>query len=49
MGVYQQLLRSEILQGRFRNSFENPEPFEPYKITDVNIRLQDVLHTFKNM
>ncbi|WP_010521067.1 CocE/NonD family hydrolase [Aquimarina agarivorans] len=47
MGGYQQLVRSEVLRGRFRNSFENPAPFEPNKISDVNIRLQDILHTFK--
>ncbi|MEW7281208.1 CocE/NonD family hydrolase [Aquimarina sp. 2201CG1-2-11] len=47
MGGYQQLVRSEVIRGRFRNSFEKPEPFEPNKITDVNMVLQDVLHTFK--
>ncbi len=47
MGGYQQLVRSEVIRGRFRNSFEKPEPFEPNKIADVNIVLQDILHTFK--
>lgn len=47
MGGYQQLVRSEVFRGRFRNSFEHPEPFVPGKISDVNFRLQDVLHTFK--
>ncbi|MDE0559497.1 CocE/NonD family hydrolase [Algoriphagus sp. NF] len=47
MGGYQQLVRSEVMRGRFRNSFENPEPFEPNKPTDVDFRLQDLLHTFK--
>ena len=47
MGGYQQLVRSEVFRGRFRNSFEKPEPFEPNTVTDVNIRLQDILHTFK--
>lgn len=44
---YQQMVRSEVMRGRFRNSFEKPEPFTPNQITDVNFRLQDVLHTFK--
>ena len=44
---YQQMVRSEVMRGRFRNSFEKPEPFEPGKVTDVNFRVQDVLHTFK--
>jgi putative CocE/NonD family hydrolase len=47
MGGYQQLVRHEVFRGRFRNSFEKPEPFAPDQITDVNFRLQDVLHTFK--
>ena len=47
MAGYQQLVRSEVFRGRFRNSFEKPEPFVPGKITDVNVPLQDVLHTFK--
>ena len=47
MGGYQQLVRAEVIRGRFRNSFEKPEPFEPNKITAVDMRLQDILHTFK--
>ncbi len=47
MGGYQQLVRSEVFRGRFRNSFEKPEPFVPGQVTDVNVPLQDVLHTFK--
>jgi uncharacterized protein len=47
MGGYQQLVRHEVFRGRFRNSFEKPAPFTPNKITDVNVTLQDVLHTFK--
>ncbi len=47
MAGYQQLVRSEVFRGRFRNSFEKPEPFVPGEVSDVNFRLQDVLHTFK--
>ncbi|WP_289060689.1 CocE/NonD family hydrolase [uncultured Zobellia sp.] len=47
MGGYQQLVRAEVFRGRFRNSFENPEPFVPGEPSDVNFRLQDILHTFK--
>ncbi|GIL23610.1 MAG: glutaryl-7-ACA acylase [Bacteroidota bacterium] len=47
MGGYQQLVRHEVFRGRWRNSFEKPEPFKPGEITDVNITLQDILHTFK--
>src|SRR5690606_6131082 len=47
MGGYQQLVRSEVVRGRFRNSFAKPEPFKPNEITDVEFPLQDILHTFK--
>jgi hypothetical protein len=35
------------MRGKFRNSFEKPEPFEPNKITNVKFSLNDVAHTFK--
>ncbi len=44
---YQMLVRGEVLRGRFRNSFESPEPFTPGKITRVRFELPDVAHTFK--
>ncbi|KAB1155400.1 CocE/NonD family hydrolase [Tenacibaculum aiptasiae] len=44
---YHMMVRSEVMRGRFRNSFEKPEPFIPNKKTSVNIKLQDVFHTFK--
>ena len=47
MGNYHQMVRSEVLRGRFRNDFSQPEPFVPNKETKVNIKLQDVFHTFK--
>lgn len=47
MDNYHLMVRSEVLRGRFRNSFSKPEPFVPNKKTDVNIKLQDVFHTIK--
>lgn len=47
MKGYQQMVRSEVMRGRFRNSFVNPEPFTPNEVTEVTFPLQDVLHTFK--
>ncbi len=44
---YHQMVRSEVMPARFRNSFEKPEQLTPDKTTDVNFRLQDILHTFK--
>jgi uncharacterized protein len=46
-GNYQQLVRSEIIRGKYRNDVTKPEPFVPNQVTDVNLELQDVLHTFK--
>ncbi|MBN1396673.1 MAG: CocE/NonD family hydrolase [Bacteroidetes bacterium] len=47
MSEYQQMVRSEIIRGRYRKSYENPEPFKPGKIEEVNLELQDILHCFK--
>ncbi len=47
MSNYFMMVRSEVMRGRFRNSFSNPEPFIPNEKTAVNIKLQDVNHTFK--
>jgi putative CocE/NonD family hydrolase len=47
MGGYQMLVRGEIMRGRYRNSFENPEAFEPNKVTAVKYSLPDVAHTFR--
>ena len=44
---YHQMVRSEIMPARFRNSFEIPVALIPNTTTEVNFRLQDVLHTFK--
>lgn len=47
MGGYQMLVRSEAFRGRFRNSYEKPEPFTEGEPTLVRVPVQDVLHTFK--
>ncbi len=47
LGGYQQLVRGEPMRGRFRNSFEHPEPFEPGRITRVAWTMPDVFHTFR--
>ena len=44
---YQMLLRSEVMRGRFRESFEKPIPFEPNEKAAVDFRLQDIHHSFK--
>ena len=47
MSNYHMMVRSEVMRGRFRNSFSDPEPFVPNQKTAVEIQLQDVHHTFK--
>ena len=47
MSNYHLMVRSEVMRGKFRNSFTYPEPFIPNKKTAVEIKLQDVHHTFK--
>jgi len=47
MGGYQQLVRGDIFRGKFRNSFEHPEPFEPGKIAKIEFVMPDVCHTFR--
>ncbi|SHL71436.1 CocE/NonD family hydrolase [Flavobacterium xanthum] len=47
MSNYHMMVRSEVMRGRFRNSFSKPEAFVANEKTAVNIKLQDVFHTFK--
>ena len=47
MSGYQMLVRGEVMRGKFRNSFEKPEPFTPGKVEQVKFYLPDVAHTFK--
>lgn len=47
MGGYQLLVRGEAFRGRYRNSFEFPEPFVPNQVTEISWQLQDAYHTFK--
>ena len=47
MGGYEMLVRGEVMRGRYRNSFERPEAFIPWHITEVKYKLPDVAHVFK--
>ena len=44
---YQMLVRGEVMRGKFRNSYTNPEPFAPGQLTRVRFTLQDVFHEFR--
>jgi putative CocE/NonD family hydrolase len=47
MAGYQQLVRGDVLRGKFRNSLERPEPFVPGEPTRIQFEMLDVLHTFR--
>jgi putative CocE/NonD family hydrolase len=47
MGGYQMLVRGEVFRGKYRNSFEKPEPFVPGKVAEVKFDMPDVAHTFR--
>ena len=47
MGGYEQLVRGEPFRGKFRHSFEKPEPFTPGKVEELSYTFQDVNHTFR--
>lgn len=47
MGGYQQLVRGEPFRGKFRRSFERPEPFTPDVPDVLRFELPDVAHVFR--
>src|SRR5262249_59776759 len=47
MGGYQQLVRGDVMRGKFRKSFENPEPFVPNEPSQVSFAMPDIYHTFQ--
>jgi putative CocE/NonD family hydrolase len=47
MAGYQQLVRGDVIRGKFRDSLESPKPFIPGEPTKVEFEMLDVLHTFR--
>lgn len=47
MGGYQQLIRGDVFRGKFRKSFEKPEPFVPNQPELVKFTIPDVCHAFR--
>jgi putative CocE/NonD family hydrolase len=47
MGGCQQLVRGDVFRGKFRKSFEKPEPFKPGERTKVEFEIPDIFHTFR--
>lgn len=47
MAGYEMLVRGEPFRGKFRQSFEKPQPFTPNQMTEVDFTMPDINHTFK--
>jgi putative CocE/NonD family hydrolase len=47
MGGFQQLVRGDVMRGKFREGFEDPKPFDPGKATRVPFKVPDIYHTFR--
>lgn len=47
MGGYQQMVRGEPFRGKFRKSFEKPEPFVSGQMEPIKFRMPDVFHNFR--
>ncbi|NQX43295.1 hypothetical protein SAMN05421820_11659 [Pedobacter steynii] len=47
MGGYELMIASEILRGRYRNSFQKPEAIVPNKVAQYSIDLHQINHVFK--
>ena len=47
MAGYQELVRAEVMRGKFRNSLAQPEAFVPGEATHLRFSLPDVCHSFR--
>lgn len=48
MGGYQQLVRGDVIRGKFRNSLEKAEPFQANVPTPVRFTMPDTYHCFRS-
>jgi putative CocE/NonD family hydrolase len=47
LGGYQQLVRGDVFRGKFRNSFQKPEPFQPGQTAKIEFNIPDICHAFR--
>jgi len=47
MAGFERMVRAEVFRGKFRNSYEKPQPFTPGKIEKISFDLNEVDHVFK--
>jgi putative CocE/NonD family hydrolase len=46
-GGFEELVRGDVMRGKFRNSYSKPEAFVPGEVEEVTFTMDDVLHTFR--
>ena len=46
MGDFQMLVGADVFRGKYRNSYEKPEPFVPGEVTKIEYDLRDKYHCF---
>jgi putative CocE/NonD family hydrolase len=46
MGGFQMMLAGDVLRGKFRTSYEHPQPLVPGQVTKIELNLLDKHHTF---
>ena len=47
MAGYEQLVRGEVMRGKFRDSYSEPKPFTPGQMTKIEYVMPDINHTFR--
>ncbi|MBK9316367.1 MAG: CocE/NonD family hydrolase [Acidobacteria bacterium] len=47
MGGYQLMVANDVFRGRFRKSFEKPEPVKPNQVEEYSIDLHQIDHCFR--
>src|SRR5690606_3470963 len=47
MSGYQLMVANDVFRGRYRNSFEKPQPLQPGKINEFTVDLHSVDHVFQ--
>ena len=47
MAGFERMVRAEVFRGKFRNSYEHPEPFTPGKIEKISFDMNEIDHVFK--
>lgn len=47
MGGYQLMIANDVFRGRYRKSFEKPEPIVPNEVNEYTIDLHQINHVFK--